>query len=340
MSLTFIWIHAFAWINEISMTTHDVSQASTGQVARLDAETLTAESVSLWKTARRRFFKRKSALVGLVMLSILVFCAIFAEVIAPYNPLQVLIGVEPVKMRQAPCIHLLGCPKDQPQHLMGIDGNVRDQFSRIIYGSRLSLLVGFTTVSFAVVIGTVLGAVAGYLGGIVDNVIMRFMDVLLAFPSLLLAIAIVSILGPGLINALLAIGIVSIPAYARVVRSTVLTVREMEFIEASRSLGGGPYYILFSRLLPNSLTPLVVQATLGIATAILDAAALSFLGLGAIPPTPEWGTMLGAERNQVFTAPHLVFYPGLAIMFTVLAFNLIGDGLRDALDPRLAQRSE
>jgi ABC-type dipeptide/oligopeptide/nickel transport system permease subunit len=261
-------------------------------------------------------------------------------VIAPYDPLQVLIGVEPVKMRQAPCIHLLGCPQDQPQHLMGIDGNVRDQFSRIIYGSRLSLLVGFTTVSFAVVIGTVLGAVAGYLGGTVDNVIMRLMDVLLAFPSLLLAIAIVTILGPGLINALLAIGIVSIPAYARVVRSTVLTVREMEFIEASRSLGGGPFYILFSRLLPNSLTPLVVQATLGIATAILDAAALSFLGLGAIPPTPEWGTMLGAERNQVFTAPHLVFYPGLAIMFTVLAFNLIGDGLRDALDPRLAQSSK
>ncbi len=274
------------------------------------------------------------------MLGILVICAVFAEVIAPYDPLQVLIGIEPVKMRAAPCIHLLGCPQDQPQHLMGIDGNVRDQFSRIIFGSRLSLMVGFTTVSFAVVIGTVLGSVAGYLGGAVDNVIMRFMDVLLAFPSLLLAIAIVSILGPGLINALLAIGIVSIPAYARVVRSTVLTVREMEFIEASRSLGGSSFYILFTRLLPNSLTPLVVQATLGIATAILDAAALSFLGLGATPPTPEWGTMLGAERNQVFTAPHLVFYPGLAIMFTVLSFNLIGDGLRDALDPRLAQRSE
>jgi peptide/nickel transport system permease protein len=172
----------------------------------------------------------------------------------------------------------------------------------------------------------------------VDNVIMRFMDVLLAFPSLLLAIAIVSILGPGLINALLAIGIVSIPVYARVARASVLSVREMEFVEASRSLGGGVFYILFGRILPNSLTPLIVQGTLGIATAILDAAALSFLGLGAQPPTPEWGTMLGAERNQVFTAPHLVFYPGLAIMLTVLAFNLLGDGLRDALDPRLAER--
>jgi peptide/nickel transport system permease protein len=261
------------------MTSQNLPQTKTVQVAQLDAEALSAKGISLWHTTWRRFFKRKSAMVGLVMLGILVICAIFAEVIAPYDPLQVLIGIEPVKMRAAPCIHLLGCPQDQPQHLMGVDGNVRDQFSRIIFGSRLSLMVGFTTVSFAVVIGTVLGSVAGYLGGAVDNVIMRFMDVLLAFPSLLLAIAIVSILGPGLINALLAIGIVSIPAYARVVRSTVLTVREMEFIEASRSLGGSWFYILFTRLLPNSLTPLVVQATLGIATAILDAAALSFLGL-------------------------------------------------------------
>jgi ABC-type dipeptide/oligopeptide/nickel transport system permease subunit len=243
-------------------------------------------------------------------------------------------------MRQAPCIHLLGCPEDQPQHIMGIDGNVRDEFSRVIYGARLSLIIGFTTVSFAIVIGTTLGAFAGYLGGSFDNVVMRFMDVLLAFPSLLLAIVIVSILGPGIENALLAIGIVSIPAYARVTRSAVLSTRQMEFVEASRALGGNQSYILFGRILPNSLTPLIVTATLGIGTAILDAAALSFLGLGAQPPTPEWGTMLSAERNQVFTAPHLVFYPGLAIMLTVLAFNLLGDGMRDALDPRLAQRGE
>ena len=169
---------------------------------------------------------------------------------------------------------------------------------------------------------------------------MRFMDVLLAFPALLLAIAIVSILGPGLQNALLAIGIVSIPAYARVTRAAVLSTKQMEFVEASRSLGGDTFYILFGRILPNSLTPLIVQGTLGIATGILDAAALSFLGLGSQPPAPEWGTMLGAERNQVFTAPHLVFFPGLAIMLTVLSFNLLGDGMRDALDPRLAQRGE
>ena len=165
------------------------------------------------------------------------------------------------------------------------------------------------------------------------------MDVLLAFPSLLLAIAIVTVLGPGLINALLAIGIVSIPAYARVMRASVLSVREMDFVSATRSLGGNTYEILFKCILPNALTPLIVQGTLGIASAILDAAALSFLGLGAQPPTPEWGSMLGAERNQVFTAPHLVFYPGLAIMLTVLSFNLIGDGLRDALDPRLVHVS-
>jgi ABC-type dipeptide/oligopeptide/nickel transport system permease subunit len=168
---------------------------------------------------------------------------------------------------------------------------------------------------------------------------MRVMDVLLAFPSLLLAIAIVTVLGPGLQNALLAIGIVSIPTYARVVRASVLSVREMDYVSATRAMGGNTNEILFKRILPNALTPLIVQGTLGIATAILDAAALSFLGLGAQPPTPEWGAMLGAERNQVFTAPHLVFFPGIAIALTVLSFNLLGDGLRDALDPRLAHVS-
>lgn len=313
----------------------------TGTVEILKVETLRTEKpVTLWGTARRRLFKRKSAILGMVILSILVLIAILAPLLAPYDPQQVLIGIEKVRVRQAPCIHLLGCPADQPQHIMGIDGNVRDEFSRVIFGARLSLIIGFTTVSFAIVIGTTLGALAGYLGGWVDNVIMRFMDVLLAFPSLLLAIAIVTILGPGLINALLAIGIVSIPAYARVTRSAVLSTREMEFVDATRALGGSTLYILFQRILPNSMTPLIVQGTLGIATAILDAAALSFLGLGAQPPTPEWGSMLSAERNQVFTAPYLVFYPGLAIMLVVLSFNLLGDGLRDALDPRLVMKSE
>jgi ABC-type dipeptide/oligopeptide/nickel transport system permease subunit len=221
------------------------------------------------------------------------------------------------------------------QYIMGTDGNLRDQFSRVLYGTRLSLLVGLSTVTLAVLVGTAAGSIAGYAGGWVDNVIMRFMDVMLAFPPLILAIAVVSVLGPGIINALLAISIVFIPAYARVARSGVLAVKEEDFVTADRVLGVSPARILFRRILPNALAPLIVQATLGIGTAILDAAALSFLGLGAQPPTPEWGAMLGAERSQILTAPHLVFYPGIAIMITVLAFNLLGDGLRDALDPRL-----
>jgi ABC-type dipeptide/oligopeptide/nickel transport system permease subunit len=312
------------------------------KIPTLDVEGISLKSVSLWQITWRRLFRRVSAVIGLIVLGILIFIALTAQWLAPYDPTIPMMDMnppEPAKPRQDPCIHAFGCPKDQPQHIAGTDGNVRDQFSRLLYGARLSLMVGFSTVTFAIIIGTVLGAIAGYLGGWADNIIMRFMDVLLAFPSLLLAIAIVTVLGPGLINALLAIGIVSIPAYARVVRASVLSVREMDYVSASRALGGDMTQILFRRILPNALTPLIVQGTLGIATAILDAAALSFLGLGAQPPTPEWGAMLGAERNQVFTAPHLVFLPGIAIALTVLAFNLLGDGLRDALDPRLAHVS-
>ena len=312
-------------------------------IAKLDAEGLSLQSVSLWNITMRRLLRRKSAIVGMVILGILIMIALTAQWIAPYDPYKSMLDVKgysgTIQKRLPPCIHVLGCPQDQPQHILGLDGNIRDEFSRLLYGARLSLMVGFATVTFAIIIGTVLGALGGYLGGWVDNVIMRTMDVLLAFPSLLLAIAIVTVLGPGLINALLAIGIVSIPAYARVVRASVLTVREMEFVSATRALGGDTVQILFRRILPNALTPLIVQGTLGIATAILDAAALSFLGLGAQPPIPEWGAMLGAERNQVFTAPHLVFFPGIAIALTVLSFNLLGDGLRDALDPRLAHVS-
>jgi ABC-type dipeptide/oligopeptide/nickel transport system permease subunit len=199
----------------------------------------------------------------------------------------------------------------------------------------MSLIIGLVTISFAILIGGLLGAISGFAGGWIDNAIMRVMDVLMAFPSLLLAIAIITALGTGLINALLAIGIVSIPVYARLVRASILAVKEAVFVNASRALGASSMHLLFNRILPNALTPLIVRGTLGVATAILDAAALSFLGLGAEPPTPEWGLMLGEEKNSVFNAPHLVFFPGIAIMFTVLAFNLLGDGLRDALDPRL-----
>jgi ABC-type dipeptide/oligopeptide/nickel transport system permease subunit len=285
--------------------------------------------------ALRRLFRHTSARLGMFLLGVLLICAIFAEWIAPFDPILPLKGV---KRRDTPCIHLLGCPKDKPQHLMGIDGNNRDQFSRIIFGSRLSLQIGISTITFAIIVGGLLGAIAGFLGGFLDDLIMRSLDILMAFPSLLLAIAIVAVLGPGLINALLAIAIIEIPIYARVVRASVLSVKELDFVAASRALGSSELRILFTRILPNALTPLIVQGTLGIATAILSAAALSFLGLGAEFPIPEWGLMLGEERNSVFNAPHLVFFPGLAIMITVLAFNLLGDGMRDALDPRLSQK--
>ncbi len=295
------------------------------------------KSNSLWRLTLRRLLKQRNAVIGGIMVLALIFTAVFADIIAPFDPNDSLIGEEGVDKRGSPCIHLLGCPEDQPQHIMGIDGNVRDEFSRIIHGTRVSLKVGFVTVTIAVIIGTFLGAISGFYGSWLDNSIMRVLDVVLAFPFLILAIAIVNVLGRGLTNAMLAIAIVSIPAYARVIRSSVLSVKEQSFVEASRSLGAGNLYILFRRILPNALPPLIVIATLGIATAILETAALSFIGLGAQPPEAEWGAMLASERNQLFSAPHLVFFPGIAIMFTVLAFNLLGDGLRDALDPRLVQ---
>ncbi len=298
-------------------------------------ERLLGSPTALWKTALRRLFRRKTGIVGMILVGFVFFVAVAAPVIAPYDPHNVLIGKEPVRKRAAPCIHLLGCPVEEPQHFMGIDGNFRDQLSRVIYGARVSLSIGFTTVTFAVTFGVLLGAIAGYWGGWLDNVIMRIMDVILGFPALLLAIAIVAVLGPGLRNALLAIAIVTLPAYARVMRASVLSIKELDYVAASKALGASNMRILLTRVIPNALTPIVVLSTLGIAGAILDAAGLSFLGLGAQPPTAEWGTMLGSERNQVFSAPHLVFFPGIAIMITVLGFNLLGDGMRDALDPRL-----
>ncbi len=297
---------------------------------------LTEKPLSQWRLTMRRFRGRTSGMIGLGIVVFLILVAVFAPVIAPYDPNEVLIGKEEgIKPREKPCIHILGCPEDKPQHIMGTDGNVRDEFSRVIFGSRVSLTLGFFTVTIALLVGSFLGAVAGYVGGWLDNVIMRIMDVILGFPSLLLAIAIVAVLGPGLQNALIAIAIVTIPAYARVMRAQVLAIKETDYVSASIALGASARQILLRRVVPNALTPLVVLATLGVATAILEAAGLSFLGLGAQPPTPEWGSMLASERNNLFTSPHLVFFPGLAIMITVLGFNLMGDGLRDALDPTL-----
>jgi len=290
----------------------------------------------LWRTAGREIIRKKSAIIGMALLSVLLILAVFAPIIAPYDPNQVLFdqGVSP---RDPPCIHLFGCDEEKSQHVLGIDGNGRDYFSRIVYGARVSLLAAFVAVLFAMFWGTIVGLIAGFFGGWADNVLMRIMDVLLSFPSLLLAIAVVTVLGPGLINAILAIAIVTIPQYARIVRSSVLSIREQEYVAADQALGVGRWRLLAHRIFPNTLTPLIVIATLGIATAVLEIASLSFLGLGVQPPTPEWGSMLAAERNQVFTAPHLVFFAGLMIMWNVLGFNLLGDGLRDAIDPRLGR---
>ena len=300
----------------------------------LDPATMPPPSRGLWGNAFRQLLRKKSAVVGMVMLGVLIFIAVFAPLIAPYDPNDVLLG-DGATPRDPPCVHLFGCDSEERQHILGLDGNGRDEFSRIVFGARVSLISGIGSVTFAVVLGTMIGLMAGYFGGWVDSALMRVMDVLLAFPALLLAIFIVSVFGAGLFNAILAFAIVSIPVYARVVRSSVLSIRETDFVKADVVLGVSTPRLIWHRILPNSLTPLIVQATLGVATAVLEIAALSFLGLGVQPPTAEWGSMLASERNQVFTAPHLVFFPGLAIMWNVLAFNLLGDGLRDALDPRL-----
>ena len=291
---------------------------------------------SLRRDTLRNILRQRSATIGLVIIGILAFTAIFAPFIAPFDPNVSMLDLGlPGSRGDPPCIHLLGCPADQPQHLMGLDSNIRDEFSRVVHGARVSLLVGFVTVGFAIVIGTFIGAIAGFAGGKSDNILMRAMDVVLSFPSLILAIAIVTVLGSGLINGMLAIGIVSIPIFARVMRASVLSVREADFVTASRALGESSRGILTRRILPNAMTPLIVQGTLGVGGAILEVAALSFVGMAASPPTAEWGSMIANDRNLFFSAPHLIFFPGIAITLSVLAFNLIGDGLRDALDPRL-----
>jgi peptide/nickel transport system permease protein len=291
---------------------------------------------SLW----RRILAQRPAVIGLTILAFLFAVAIFADVLAAYDPETSVIGQEPAQFaraRAAPCIHLLGCAADRPEHLMGLDGNVIDEFARVVFGARVSLAIGFVTVGGAILIGLVIGAIAGYAGGWVDNVLMRIMDMVLAFPSLLLAIAIVSILGGGLVQAMTAVAVVSIPIYARVMRASVLSIREQDYVVAARALGDSPANILLRRVLPNSLTPMIVQGTLGIGTAVLEVAALSFLGLGSQPPTPEWGQMIGREYNNLQNAAHLIFFPGIGLTLTVLGFNLLGDGLRDAFDPRLTR---
>lgn len=276
---------------------------------------------SLWMEAWRRLRKNKVAMFGLAILVIMILCAIFADVIAPY-------GYDDQDLSRK-----MQFPSRQ--HPLGTDNFGRDILSRIIYGARVSLQVGLVAVAVSIVVGGVLGAIAAFYGGRTDNIIMRCMDVLLAIPGMLLAIAIAAALGSGMRNMMIAIGIGSVPGYARVVRASVLTVRDQEYVEAARSIGASDARIIFRHVIPNAMAPIIVQATLGVAGAILSAASLSFLGLGITPPTPEWGAMLSSARQYIRNYWYMATFPGIAIMLTVYALNVLGDGLRDALDPRL-----
>ena len=273
----------------------------------------------------RRLRKNKMAMLGLVILVMLALTAIFAEVIADYDTKVI---AQDIKNRlQGPSM----------EHWCGTDEFGRDIFARLVHGSRVSLVVGLISVSISLLMGGALGAIAGYYGGRVDNVIMRIMDIFLAVPSILLAMTIVAALGTSLINVMLAIGVSGIPGYARIVRASVMSIKDQEFVEASRAIGAKSPTTIFREILPNCLAPIIVQATLSVAGAILSTASLSFIGLGVQPPSPEWGAMLSGGRNYLRDALHLTLFPGLAIVITILALNLLGDGLRDALDPRLKQ---
>jgi peptide/nickel transport system permease protein len=272
----------------------------------------------------KRLARSKSALLGMIIIVLVILCAILAPVISPYDPIKQSF----IKQLRPP----------SAEFLLGTDEFGRDILSRLLYGSRIALLVGLLADSIALVLGVGLGLVAGYYGGLVDSLVMRLMDIMLAFPYLLLAMMVVAVLGPSLTNAMIAIGIVYTPQYARLVRGTVLSIKEKEYVEAARVVGARPRRVMVRHILPNCFAPIIVMATLAIGSAIVETAGLSFLGLGAQPPTPEWGAMLATGRTQMLTSPWIATFPGLAILVTVLGFNLLGDGLRDALDPYLRGR--
>ncbi|WP_216831594.1 nickel transporter permease [Alkalihalobacterium elongatum] len=279
------------------------------------------EAISPWRDAMRQLFKNKSAVIGMIIIVFFIIIALIAPLISGFAFDE----TNPQNRLQSP----------SAEHWFGTDDLGRDIFSRIAHGARISLWVGFFAVSGALVVGTTLGIIAGYYGRWVDMLISRIFDIMLAFPSILLAIAIVAILGPSLQNALIAIAIINVPIFGRLVRSKVISLREEEYIMAAKAQGMKNGRILIHHILPNSLAPIIVQATLGFGTAILEAAALGFLGLGAQAPTPEWGKMLSDSRQFIQTAPWTVLFPGFSIMLVVLGFNMIGDGLRDALDPKM-----
>jgi peptide/nickel transport system permease protein len=274
-----------------------------------------------WRNAFRRLINNRSSLIGLIVLILLILIAIFADQIAPFS----------FREQNLDATFLM----PNSIHLFGTDNFGRDIFSRVVYGTRVSLMVGVISVSIALFIGGGMGAIAGYVGGYFDTITMRFVDILISIPSILLAISISVTLGGGLRNVMIAVGIGSIPSYARVMRASVLSIKELQYIEAARALGTRKRIILLRHIIPNTLAPIIVQSTLGVAGAILAAAGLGFIGLGIEPPNPEWGAMLNAGRQFIRDYPHMSIYPGVAIMITILSLNLLGDGLRDALDPKM-----
>ena len=285
------------------------------------AQAAVRPSATPWSAARRRFLHSRTGVAGAIVLVVVITAALFAGQVSPYSPIKQDFRIQSLPPSLA--------------HLMGTDEFGRDVFSRVIWGAQASLQAGATAASIALIAGLILGMLAAYYGGRTDSLIMRCMDVVLAFPYILLAIAVVAILGPGLRNAMIAIAIVYVPHYARVVRGSVLSVRARDYVEAARAIGARDGRVMWQHVLPNTLAPVIVQTTLNVGSAIIDTAGLSFLGLGTQPPTPDWGNMLSAGRNYVIDSPWIATFPGLVILATVLAFNLMGDALRDAFDPRL-----
>jgi peptide/nickel transport system permease protein len=299
-------------------------------VAELESREIQLEApTGLWRDAWSRLRRNPGALVGMGLVSLFVLVAVFAPLIAPESP-----TFGDLSRLQGTC-----CPGPSIDHWFGIDQQGRDELSRIVYGARYSLVIGVVAVTVGLSFGLLLGATAGYFGGLVDSIVMRLVDIMLAIPGLLLAIGIVAMLGPGLFQIMVAVGVTQIPIFARLLRGSILAQRENDFVLAARSVGVPGRSILASHILPNAVSPVIVQGTLAMATAILDVAALGFLGLGPQDPsTPEWGTMLTDTTRYLQTAPHLAIIPGVAIIISVLGFNLIGDGLREALDPKLRGR--
>ncbi|MDR1599249.1 MAG: ABC transporter permease [Oscillospiraceae bacterium] len=276
---------------------------------------------SLWRDALKRFIKNRTAVAALAVLLAMVLAAVFADALTPYGPYDTVLSQNKVG--------------PNPEHILGSDENGRDILTRILFGARISLSVGFISVIISTLVGAVIGLLSSYYGGWPDMILSRVMEMIAAFPSILLAIIFMSIFGRGIQNAVIAIAIVSIPGSARLIRSVALTVKENDYITSARAIGAGSMRIMLRHMLPNILAPIIVNATMSVSGAILSLASLGFLGLGVQPPTAEWGYMLSSGRNYIFSASHIITFPGIAIALTVLSFNLLGDGLRDALDPRL-----